>query len=69
MYMYVYKPLSERETEILLLIDKGMTNIMISQKLCISEYTVETHRKNINNKLGTSNPVLMLNAARERGLL
>ena len=68
-HMSPKKLLTEREHEILRLIDMGLTNAGISIKLCISEYTVETHRKNINSKLGTRNPVMMLKAARKMGLL
>ncbi len=44
--------LTEREKEILQLIAEGMTNQNIAESLCISVNTVDTHRKNIMNKLG-----------------
>lgn len=44
--------LTEREKEILQLIAEGMTNQNIAESLCISVSTVDTHRKNIMNKLG-----------------
>lgn len=44
--------LSKREKEIIRLIKKGMSANEISNQLYISQYTVETHRKNIMQKLG-----------------
>jgi DNA-binding NarL/FixJ family response regulator len=43
--------LSPRETEVLLLIAKGLKNRQIGDVLNISEQTVETHRKRIKKKL------------------
>ncbi len=47
--------LSERETEIITLIAEGLTNIMIADTLCLSNHTINTHRKNIMAKLGVKN--------------
>jgi DNA-binding NarL/FixJ family response regulator len=47
--------LSERETEIITLIAEGLTNIMIADSLCLSNHTINTHRKNIMAKLGVKN--------------
>lgn len=46
------KELSVRETDVLQLIVKGITNKEIADKLNISLNTVLTHRKNITSKLG-----------------
>ncbi|MDH6535642.1 DNA-binding response regulator [Parabacteroides sp. 52] len=46
------KDLSARETDVLQLIVKGITNKEIADKLNISLNTVLTHRKNITSKLG-----------------
>jgi len=46
------KELSVRETDVLQLIVKGITNKEIADKLNISLNTVLTHRKNITTKLG-----------------
>lgn len=43
--------LSKREMEIITLIKKGMSSKEIAETLNISNYTVETHRKNIFRKL------------------
>jgi DNA-binding NarL/FixJ family response regulator len=47
--------LSVREIEVITLIAEGLTNIEISEKLFLSKHTVNTHRKNIMNKLGVKN--------------
>lgn len=47
--------LSEREQEIITLIAEGMTNTAIAKKLYLSPHTVNTHRKNIMQKLGVKN--------------
>lgn len=44
--------LTEREMEIVHLIKNGQSTKAIAEQLFISEYTVETHRKNILRKLG-----------------
>ena len=46
------KDLSSRETDVLQLIVKGITNKEIADKLNISLNTVLSHRKNITAKLG-----------------
>ncbi|MFT7343643.1 MAG: DNA-binding NarL/FixJ family response regulator [Lentimonas sp.] len=47
--------LSERENEVVILISEGYTNVQIAEKLFLSNHTVNTHRKNIMNKLGVKN--------------
>lgn len=42
--------LTKREYEILQLVQQGLTSIEISEKLCLSKLTVDTHRKNILTK-------------------
>ncbi len=44
--------LTRREKEILQLITKGRTSIQIAQQLELSRFTIDTHRKNIHQKLG-----------------
>lgn len=46
------KGLSARETDVLQLIVKGITNKEVADKLNISLNTVLSHRKNITSKLG-----------------
>ena len=47
--------LSEREQEIITLIAEGLTNTVIAEQLFLSPHTVNTHRKNIMQKLGVKN--------------
>ncbi len=47
--------LSERESEIIVLIAEGYTNSQIADMLFLSNHTVGTHRKNIMAKLGVRN--------------
>lgn len=44
--------LSDRETEVLVLIAQGLSSKEIADRLCISIHTVNTHRKNITHKTG-----------------
>lgn len=44
--------LSERETEVLLQLIRGLTNKEIAEILCISVHTIISHRKNIMVKTG-----------------
>jgi len=55
--------LTERELEILILITKEFSNKQIADKLNISERTVETHRKNIFRKTGTTSLVGLIKYA------
>ncbi|HTN21800.1 MAG TPA: helix-turn-helix transcriptional regulator [Pelobium sp.] len=50
----VFSTLSKRETEMLKSLAEGESAIECGEKLFISPKTVETHRKNIRKKLGTS---------------
>jgi DNA-binding NarL/FixJ family response regulator len=47
----VENPLSERETEVLILLAEGLSYKMIADKLGLSFHTVNTHTKNIYTKL------------------
>ena len=44
--------LSERETDVLVLVAKGLSSKEIADKLNISVHTVNSHRKNITHKTG-----------------
>lgn len=48
-------PVTEREVDIIRGIAEGLSNKLIADKLKLSTHTVNTHRKNIMNKLGVNN--------------
>ena len=52
--------ITKREFEILELIKNNLTNQQIADKLFLSVYTVETHRKNMMQKLGLNAPVALM---------
>lgn len=52
--------LTRRELEILELLRQELTNKEISEQLFLSIYTIETHRKNIMQKLGLKTPAALL---------
>ncbi len=61
--------LSRREQEVLMLISKGLSSQRIGQKLYISKYTVETHRKNILRKLDFNSSTELVKFAVQHGLV
>jgi len=61
--------LTKRELEILKLIKKEYTNQQIADELFLSIYTVETHRKNIMQKLNLKSPVALHKFLGERDFL
>ena len=61
--------LTKREKEILKLIAAGLTNIQVAEKLFISIDTVDTHRKNLHNKLNVKNTATLIRTAIEHNLL
>jgi LuxR family maltose regulon positive regulatory protein len=63
------EPLSTRETEILTLIAKGLTNQEIANQLVISLRTVKWHTSNIYGKLGVKNRTEAAARGRELGIL
>lgn len=63
------KPLTVREKEILTLISRGFLSKEIADKLGLSIYTVNNHRKNIWTKLEVDNAVEAINTAREYGII
>lgn len=63
------KLLTDREREIVKLIAKEYSNKQIAEDLFISERTVETHRKNIFRKTGTSSLVGLIKFAYANNLI
>lgn len=61
--------LSPREKEILSLIAEGFTNPQIAEKLYLSSFTVDSHRKNLLAKLEVKNTATLIKLAVERKLI
>lgn len=61
--------LSEREREVLVRVVRGATNKQIAAELHLSVRTVETHRARLQDKLGVSGLLELVEFARRHGLL
>lgn len=61
--------LTEREKEVLVLVVQGYSNKEIARLLDINHRTIETHRKNIYTKLGTSSPLDLVDYVKKYSLL
>lgn len=61
--------LTAREIDVISLIDKGFSNLEISQELHISISTVKSHISSIFQKLAVANRIGAVKAARDSGLL
>ena len=62
-------PLSDREIEVLRLITQEYSNGEIAEKLFISIRTVDTHRRNLLQKLQVKNTVGLVKYAIEKGII
>jgi DNA-binding CsgD family transcriptional regulator len=63
------EPLSEREIEVLRLIDQGLSNGEIATRLTLAQSTVKTHINNLYGKLGVQTRTQAIKRGRELGLL
>jgi DNA-binding NarL/FixJ family response regulator len=61
--------LTRREKEILQLLSEGMTSNTIATKLFLSNYTVDTHRKNMLQKFNVHNTQSLLNVVKKLGII
>jgi len=61
--------LTRREKEILQLLSEGLTSQQIASRLFLSNYTVDTHRKNMLQKFNVRNTQSLMNVVRELGIL
>ncbi|MBE7174805.1 MAG: response regulator transcription factor [Mucilaginibacter polytrichastri] len=61
--------LTRREKEILQLIAQGQTSNEIAEKLFISPFTVETHRRNLMQKFEVKNVVSLIRVATDCGFI
>lgn len=65
----IVESLSSRELEVLRLIDAGLSNQEIADKLTVAPSTVKTHINNIYGKLGVQTRTQAINRARTLGIL
>ena len=61
--------LTQRETQVMLMIVKGVPNKWISEKLCLSPKTTSTYRYRLFEKLGVINDVELTRFAIRHGLI
>jgi DNA-binding CsgD family transcriptional regulator len=61
--------LSDREFEIIRLIHSGLNSEQIGEKLFLSKYTIDTHRRNILGKTGNANIPELIYYLKESGML
>lgn len=61
--------LTEREKEVLQMMCDGMSSKLIAEKMCVSENTVEYHRKQILRRIGAKNNVQAVSIALKEGML
>ncbi|GAB3633916.1 hypothetical protein GCM10027421_32690 [Microbacterium shaanxiense] len=61
--------LTERERDVLMLVDEGAANKEIASRLYISESTVKTHIVHLLEKLGVASRTAAASEARRLGLL
>jgi DNA-binding CsgD family transcriptional regulator len=61
--------LTRREKETLELIAEGYTNSQIAEKIFLSQFTVDSHRKNLMAKLNVKNTASLIRLAVEQKLI
>ena len=61
--------LTGREVEIIRLVGRGFSTRTIAERLFVSEFTVNAHRRNICRKLDVDTPVGLIRFAQEQGLV
>ena len=61
--------LSRREFQVMLMISHGLSNLEMSEKLCLSPKTISTYRLRLLEKLGAHNEVDLLKIAVEQGMV
>lgn len=61
--------LTLRELEVIKLVCDGLTSKKIADKLFLSVYTIDTHRKNIYSKLNIDNMGALIKMAHDEGLI
>ena len=61
--------ITRREKEILLLLEEGLNGPQIAERLFLSPYTVETHRKNLMQKLNVNSTQQLLKMVKKMSLI
>jgi len=61
--------LTLRELEVIKLICDGLSSKKIAEKLFLSPYTIDTHRKNIYSKLNIDSMGALIKMAHDEGLI
>lgn len=61
--------LSARETQIVALVARGLSNRAVAKELFVTEATVKSHLVHVFSKLGVDSRTAAVAAARERGLI
>lgn len=61
--------ITRREKEILLLLEDGLNGPQIADKLFLSPFTVETHRKNLMQKLNVNSTQQLLKTAKTMSMI
>ena len=61
----IFHSFSAREKEILSYLRKGLKSQEIAEKLHLSKYTVDNHRKNLLRKAGCTNTAELINATKD----
>ena len=64
-----FAELTERELDVVILLSRGMTNKEMAEKLYLSKYTIETHRKNIMKKCKMKTTGQLIYFATQQGLV
>jgi len=66
---WTFVKLTSRESEILKLVAQGLTASRIAEKLFLSKFTIENHKKNLLQKLQAKNIAELISNASDKGLL
>lgn len=61
--------LTKREKQVLNMIAAGRTSASIAEELCVSQFTVETHRRNLMQKFEAGNTAALIRMAAAQQLL
>lgn len=61
--------LTSREKEIWTMLAEGMSSVEVAEKLFLSPRTIDTHRKNLMDKLGTDNIAGLVKIAIREGII